>query len=507
MARWVGYGFAWWTAACALTLTAAAGLAAPGVTDPATAAVTPPTVRAQYAEAYLEHPVVVEVRSAGYLTLVTRERALDRRIPSDKALAIIDAIGPEGVASNNVDPFVTQAIQARLTLGPSGALRKQDITVDNLDARQALVLGWVRTLASGSDAKVLTRRNKKLDKAGAIQLLEKAVALAPEHQAPKLALALAKATAGGTKKQQCGLGLGLLEAARAGGNESVQLDAAERVAALAAPFTAACKPKQLEPFAGPILLPAPVAETAIVDRSGRPASRPDGSPTPSLHALGVPFVVAAPFFRAYADKPQVARLIAFTRLDEIALEDVLKTDTTGDLALAVLNASVLMQRIGSDDNAAVAWAAILRRHGLINASADQQKSLRIDQLTPIEAVVLGYAQALAGKGLKPIQGASAFTAMPADLFAFGRPKLPAASLLGPVVAQAHLIDLERQSNLGMPLPRIEGLRSTLQKSTLPVGAKEQLERVLGLAESQCRATQPAAAPVQAKPPTPQETAR
>jgi hypothetical protein len=97
--------------------------------------------------------------------------------------------------------------------------------------------------------------------------------------------------------------------------------------------------------------------------------------------------------------------------------------------------------------------------------------------------------------------------MPADLFAFGRPKLPAASLLGPVLAQAHLIDLERQSNLCMPLPRIEGLRSTLQKSTLPVGAKEQLERVLGLAESQCKATQPAAAAVQTKPPTPQETAR
>ena len=98
-------------------------------------------------EAYSDHPLVLAVRSQGYLAILDREKVLDKRFPTDRAWAVIDAVGADGVSRHAVDAFVTQGLLARLAIGPSGALKARDIDVAQLDGRQAFVLGWLRALA------------------------------------------------------------------------------------------------------------------------------------------------------------------------------------------------------------------------------------------------------------------------------------------------------------------------------------------------------------------------
>lgn len=468
---------------------AAAGAAM--AAEPAGAAGGLLTARAQLHEAYTDHPLVAEVRAAGYLTVVSRERALSRALPSDRALAVIDAVGAEGVARNAVDRFVTQAIQARLTIGPSGALKPQDIGLEDIvDARQALLLGWTRALAAGKDRTVLTRKANRLDQSGAIQLLEKAVELAPAAQASRLALAIAQLAAETVPRKQCERALGVLKAAREGGNEPVRLATAERAATLVAPLTKACKPAELAAFSAPIQLAPPVAEEPLAPPAERMAAPPAGLHGPGAHPFGVAFVITAPVFPSFLHAHQtIQRVAQRTRLDEVLLLDVLKTDPTGDIAIATLNASALMQRISVDDNADIAWATVGRRHGLLDAPKEKQKALKIKDLTGPEAMLLGYAYALKGQGLAvpPPPGDQAMTANPAQLFEHGKGLLPANAALGPIMAQAHTIDLERQSHLCLPLQRVDALRFVVGRSTLPEGARQALQQALATVEAQCKA--------------------
>ena len=444
--------------------------------------------RAQFHDAYLDHPVVAEVQAAGYLTILSRERALARQTPADRALAIVDAVGAQGATRNAVDRFLTQAIQARLVIGPSGALQKQDVTVAQLDARQALLLGWIRALSAGADRAALTRRDNRLEGAGAIQLLERAVAAAPELQAAQVALTLALAGAETQPRKLCTRALALRQALRTPGAASIRLGAAEHLDALAEPLTRTCKPEEVEPFSRPIQLPPPLAEpsaTAVVvgERPTRPQGQGGGP-----QSFGIAFVVTAPVFTAYLSDPLIARLAARTRLDELMLEDALGRDATGDLAIAALNASLLMQRIGHDDNAEVAWLAILRRHGLIDAAPDQQKSLKVEQLSGGEAMALGYALALAGKGLRPAGAdGSAWSATPLMLFARGKLMVPGNAALGPAMAVAHTIDLERQLDLCRPARRVEALRFAVGRGTLPEAARPPLLQALATVDAQCQA--------------------
>lgn len=444
--------------------------------------------RAQFHDAYIDHPVVAEVQAAGYLTIVSRERALARQTPADRALAIVDAVGAEGATRNAVDRFLTQAIQARLVIGPSGALQKQDVTVAQLDARQALLLGWIRALSAGADRAVLTRRDNRLEGAGAIQLLERAAAAAPELQAVQVALALAQAGAETQPRKLCIRALALRQALRTPGAASIRLGAAEHLDALAEPLSRSCKPSEVEPFARPIQLPPPLAEASaaplvIGERPTRPLA-----PSSGPQSFGIAFVVTAPVFTAYLSDPLIARLAARTRLDELMLEDALGRDATGDLAIAALNASLLMQRIGHDDNAEVAWLAVLRRHGLIDAAPDKQNALKVEQLSGGEAMALGYALALAGKGLKPagVDG-SAWTATPLTLFARGKRMVPGNAALGPAMVVAHTIDLERQTDLCRPARRVEALRFAVGRGTLPEAARPPLLQALATVDAQCQA--------------------
>jgi hypothetical protein len=446
------------------------------------------TARVQLHEAYLDNPLVDEIRGAGYLTVVQREKVLDKKLPSDRALAAVDAMGSEGARNNAVDRFVTLGLQARLTLGLSGALKKRDVGVADLDARQALVLGWVRALSAGNDATVLTRKGKTLEQAGAVQLLEQAVKQGPEQQAAQVALAVARAAADPNPKTACQHAIALQKAARTGGSASIRLAAAERVVALAEALQKSCKPEELASFQKPVQLPPPLPEPP----SGPVGNRPPQSTglRASAHPFGLAFVVTAPVFSGWLSDPVVTRLAARTRLDEVMFEDVLKRDVTGDLAVAVLNASALMQRIDLDDNAEVAWLGVVRRHGLLDAPLDKQKALKIQQLTGPEAMALGYAYALNGRGLKPpVPGDSALSATPQQLFAQAKAMVPVGAVLGPLMWTAHLIDMDRATDLCAPMKRVDALRFVVNKGTLPEAARQALLQALATVEAQCQAAQ------------------
>ncbi len=451
------------------------------------------TTRLQLHEAYLDMPLVEEVRAAGFLTVVQREKVLDKRLPADRALAVIDAIGAEGVRQNAVDRFITLGLQARLTLGPSGALKKNDVGVADLDARQALVLGWVRALSAGGEVAVLTRRGKSLEQAGALQLLEQAVKQGPEQQAACVALAVAQAAADGNSKKACERAVAMQKAARNGGQASIRLAAAERVVALAETLQKVCKPNEIAAFQCPVQLQPPLPEPPLTQAVVRsPAST---GLRASAHPYGLAFVVTAPVFGGWQQDPTVAKLMARTRLDELMFEDVLKRDTTGDVAVAVLNASALMQRISLEDNAEVTWLAIVRRHNLIDSPVAKQKALKLSQLTGPEAMALGYAYALNGQGLKPpVPGDAALTATPQALLAQARSLVPATAVLGPVMGHANLVDLDRATDLCAAMKRVDALRFVINKGTLPEVARKALLQALATVEAQCQASHaPAAA--------------
>lgn len=452
------------------------------------------TSRAQIHEAYVDHPVVAEVRSSGYLTVAQRERALDKRTSADRALAIIDAVGAEGAVNHQVDKFITLGIQARLTIGPSGSMRTHDAAVTLLDARQALVLGWIRALTAGTDAKVLLRKSNLIEYAGAIQLLEIAATKEPQIQAHEVALAIAMATAETDSKKACATAISLLRAARNGGKQSIRLQAAESVAALADPLQRKCSAAELAPFAKPIQLPAPVAEDAAVGATESHAAetRARGN---DASQYGVGFVMKSPFFMGYLADATVRKMADRTRLHALIMEDVLRRDTTGDVSVAVLNASILNGRIDLFDQAEETWLAILYRHNLHDAPTDKKMALKINELTGPEAMALAYATALAGKGLRQaIAGDGASTASPQALFERAKGLVPSTALLGPLMAQAHLVDLERQNSQCMAVKRAESLSFIVERGALPDGAKTPLLQALSAVAGQC----PPAPPKQAK---------
>ncbi len=452
------------------------------------------TSRAQIHEAYVDHPVVAEVRSSGYLTVTQRERALDKRTSADRALAIIDAVGAEGAVHHQVDKFITLGIQARLTIGPSGSMRVHDAAVTLLDARQALVLGWIRALAAGTDAKALMRKSNLIEYAGAIQLLEIAASKEPQIQAHEVALAIATATAQTDAKNACTTAISLLRVARNGGKQSIRLQAAESVAALADPMQRKCTLAELEPYGKPIQLPAPVAEDAAIGATESRAaeSRPRGS---DASQYGVGFVMKAPFFMGYLADVAVRKMADRTRLHALIMEDVFRRDTTGDAAVAVLNASILNGRIDLFDQVEETWLAILYRHNLHDAPMDKRMGLKISDLTGAEAMALAYASALAGKGLRQaVAGDAAFTASPQALFERARGLVPSTALLGPLMAQAHLVDLERQHSQCLAIKRAESLSFIVEKGALPDGAKTPLLQALGVIVAQCPSAPPPTAP-------------
>ncbi len=433
--------------------------------------------------AYGDHPLVLAVRAQGYLAILDREKVLDVHFPTDRAWAVLDAVGAQGVARHAVDAFVTQGLLARLAIGSSGALQARDIGVARLDARQAFVLGWLRALAAAGDANRLQRRSSRVSDAGALQLLEHAQQLAPGSQAIRAARELVATAADGQPRAACDHAVRLATLARDGGSESVRLAVAERLDALAHTLGAACTGGELAGLSAPIQLPPPPAETQLGQRA----------PTKAFVTLAPqvskPFVVTAPVFKGWLADPLIVRLAGGKRLDAPQLLEGLARDPTGDLAIAALNAAALTGRSTAQETATVAWQAIASRHGI--ARDADRTPLALASLTPQEAMVYGYAQALNPQ----IMGASevltdARTLSAATLFAAAKDKLPSAAILGPLMALGHSIDLQHEPNPCQPFELEDALRGVVQRASLPEPARQPLLQALDTLLGQCKTLQP-----------------
>ena len=64
--------------------------------------------------------------------------------------------------------------------------------------------------------------------------------------------------------------------------------------------------------------------------------------------------------------------------------------------------------------------------------------------------------------------------------------LPANAVLGPVMALAHVIDLERMSGLCQAAGKVDALRFAINKATLPEAARTPLLEALATVDGQCR---------------------
>jgi hypothetical protein len=445
-----------------------------------------------YADAYTDHPQVAGVRNQRTLTLEAREWALRDDLPADRALAVIDALGPEAARRQQLDRFVFLGIAARLVIGPSAALQPDRLLVTETTARHALLLGWARALVDAAEPARLLRRSPQLAQAGAIQLLERAAELAPGLQAAQLALAAARVAA---SPADCGAHTALAAAARADLAQTVRLAAAEsvihwlKVQATALPATCVLVKERATRLDAPVQLRPPLAEPGPQSgpQPGQGAGRPSRT-APSAdqgqRVFGAVFVVAAPFFRGWMDEPLVRNLALRTPLDEVALATTLASDRHGDRSLAVLNASLHNRRVGVFGHADLGWRAVLRAKGLAEADEGQQGRLKVTDLTPVEALVLGYAYAIANRPATAGASALARDASPEALFAHARGGLPMDSVLGQVIAPALQVD--RETVPCQAASRAEALRVVVGKATrLPVAAAAALVSALQTVEAAC----------------------
>lgn len=433
-------------------------------------------------QAYREHPLVADVRSQGLVRLEDRERMLRDELPADRALAAIDAVGPAALRRHAVERFLLIGITGRLTVGPSGSLRVENVRTAEASARHALLLGWARALVYAGEPARLLATSDRLQHAGAVQLLDLAAKKAPGWQVAVVAAALARAEA----EQQlgpCHLAKNLDKAMRFSGKEALRLDAAERVQSLVRGLVsganARCGPELTARVLAPIQLPP--AKPDAPANTGR-APRSDG------HLFGEAFAAAAPIFPGWLDQPLVKRLALRTPLDDVALAELIRQDKTGDAVVAALNASLHNRRIGVLANADVAWWAVLRSLGLSDADRDQQGRVKLSDLSAVQALALGYGYAIGNRNTELSRGPGlARDTPPKELLEYARSRLPMDALLGPLMAQAHAVDLERRSDPCKAARRAEALRAAIGHGALPAPAKQAMSDTLQSVEKACTA--------------------
>lgn len=440
--------------------------------------------------AYREHPLVAQIRDQGLLQLHDRERLLRDELPADRALAALDSLGAAAMARHAVERYLLVGIAGRLAVGPSGSARIDNLLTTEASARHALLLGWARALRDAGQPAKLMVYSAKLQSAGAVQLLELASKKAPNWQVAVVAAALARAEAD-PRPGPCQHAKDLDKAMRFAGQEALRLDAAEGVQTLAlalvAPPEARCGPELTVRLKKPLQLPPPKAEQL-------PATQ--RAPAGDGHVFGDAFATAAPVFRGWLSDPLVKKLALRTPLDDVALAETLKTSANGDAAVAALNASLHNRRIGVMTNADVAWWAVLRSLGLSDADKDQQNRLKLSDLSGVQALALGYGYALGGRNTELSRGTGlAKDAPPRELLEYARTRLPMDALLGPLMAQAHLVDLERQKDRCQAARRAEALAAAIAQGSLPAAAKLAMTEALVAVQKACPAAPvPTAAP-------------
>lgn len=434
------------------------------------------------AAVYADHPLVAEVASRGWLSLEQRATVLYSELPIDRAWAVVDAVGAEGVRRHAQDRALLLAVAAKGQVGPSGAVGVQDVRTDQLDARSALLLGWVRALAS--DRATLRQTSDRLAQAGALQLLQLAAKLRPDWQAAALAAAVVEVAA--SAQPNCGQLAAVLRAARNGEGHAVRLAVAENADRIARTWLAkaaqACPAATVPALQGRIALPAPPPETAPPAHGQRPPPPPDRGAAPP----GDAFVAAAPVFRGWMHDPTVRKMVLRTPLDDPTLFAALQQDPTADIALATINAAYHARRTGAFNLADLTWRAVVRAQGLAEAPEEQQNRLKLSELTPQQALILGYGLALGSGARQTGTGAPlALQATASALFQHARGGLPLDAKLGPVLMLGHLID--REPDKCAAARRAEALRVIVAKTDLPLAARSALTDVLLVFEKACPA--------------------
>lgn len=435
------------------------------------------------AAAHGEHPTVAEVVRAGYFTILTRERALSDRMPAHLAWAISDAVGASGARKHKVDEAVTRALRARHTIGPSGALLDKSLPANILDAREALVLGWLRLLTA-SDSDAVARRQPLLTDAGALQLLEIAAAKAPDEQTHHLALAVARALAGPSKgKGACTAWLAVQTQARDGRRRSAGLAVAEAALARVSKLKRSCPRARRSKLPKSFNLAPPPSERleTVVPMATAPAQVFDAG-----QRDGVAFAVLAPVFKGYLGLAEVRQVAAWSRLDERVVAQLLRTDRTGDQLVAAINAAVSLDRVSPVDMLNAVWKVVAGRH---RSASQRATDLRVSMLSGPEAMAMAYAKALTGAGLDTLESSgdvAALRATPRQLFARARSTLPANAALGPIMAMAHTVDLQRQAGPCQADSRAESLIFVVGKSALPDVSRAPLLAALHAVRNQCR---------------------
>lgn len=195
----------------------------------------------------------------------------------------------------------------------------------------------------------------------------------------------------------------------------------------------------------------------------------------------VAFVVSAPIFRGWLQDPWVSQVVARAPLDDALADALFAADRTGDRLLAAINAAVLVQRRPVREVEKWLWRAVRRRHGL-----DAAATVGVAQLGGPEAMAIAYAGALDQRGLAtPPDVDDAALALPARLFAHGRSLLPGDALLGPLLANGHLVDVERARGACAARQRVDALRFVINKGALPTAARAALVQALDAVAAQC----------------------
>ncbi|MBM4346225.1 MAG: hypothetical protein FJ100_22860, partial [Deltaproteobacteria bacterium] len=206
--------------AVAVALPSAVLAAPPGLPSAATRL----AAEARIGAAYDDHPLVAAIAQRGWLQADERHAVLAPGWPMDRAWAAIDALGGDRLRAHGALRYLLIGAAARLSPQVSAGPAADEVRTAQLDARSALLVGWVKVLAEPAVA--ARRRDDRAERTGALDLLARARDGMPGVQAAHLAWALAEASA--ADAPNCADALAILAAARQPGQQAVRLAAAER---------------------------------------------------------------------------------------------------------------------------------------------------------------------------------------------------------------------------------------------------------------------------------------
>lgn len=461
-----------------------------GLASPAAAAV--PAVG--LAEAWQAHPVLTQTRQAGLWDEPALRWVAEPGMPLDRVWALAEALPPAQVRKQRLAEWLTGRVVGLHLVGPSGALRPVDVRVRELTGAQALALGWLRLLALDRGGPLpLSAGNQSGDArvvdASPIDLLARAAVAAPDEQAAQVASALVEALVlpAQPKPARCAALQRTADALAAPRGAALPRSSVERLLewtrteARACPWRAPALP---EPWPAPAAWPTQAVEAG--PQRPPPAER---TVTGNVHPYGEAFVLTAPLFQAWLANPAVQAVLQRKRLWPGTLADALAADPGGDAAVVALNAGLHVGKLAVWDLPSLVWEALRLRHPDWPVQRTQAQ-LGLDALQPGEALLLGYALALAADWLRPQPAQlTVATARAQDLLDQARRTAGIDAVWAPWLWQLLPVDQLRSRDPCAAAARARTLAEVLAKSAkMPEAAKTALAMALQTVASRCPAS-------------------